>query len=493
MTIAKQNMLLACALVLTVGLISCSSDKNMTAVPSGPTGMLVHTPVFIHKNGKSKALTAYKKDAFIKLNLDDKMKLTPVLAGGRGLTTLTVQSDCAVFNLPLGTDSVSLPYSSEYNIVQFFSAKTLLNDINPGTTQLTCSMHFTVSAINGSTHSFSLPKVLLTTEDPDSNTVQVFDVGHPVSDYDGFLKIDYNHMDQYRIQINGVHFYTSQLDCEINQATIDKSLIQNPLYGIRFEPRAGVDPQFAAQRYASQQYCRLIVYGRNSTVVAASNLILMTMAKPNFSIKRVPSNYPNPCSSKNIFDYSWRDYAVTNNGQKRRFFALPTGGKSTVDYESFFIGGTQPNIYLWSQQTVPTVVSVQAPSTSLDGYAVFEVDPEQSVDVRIGVQPHNFACDFSYRPPIEYTVAINDKEIPIYQIANPSLVNAADNILYTARLEKQFVMQVTRFGANTRYEPAEHQCDENFYCSAGEQPHYRVQPAPMTAANHYQGLCNNVN
>lgn len=483
----KQKMLLVCAFVLTVGLISCSSDTNSNK-SWGPTGMLVHEPIVLRRNGKRVALNTAESNKAIKLNTNDKMRLTPVYDNGRGLTTLQVQSACSVLNQPIGTDTVTLPYSAEYKVVQFFSAKTLLNDVWGGATELNCSMRFTISAANGSTHSFSLPKVHLTTEDSHDTQIRIFDVSHALSDNDGFLRLDYNHLANFRVQIQGVDSAKSALVCEVDEAMIQKDLYGSPLFGLQFTPRGGVDPVVAARKYASQQYCRLIVYNRASRVAAASNLILMTMVEPQFSVDPVATNYPNMMSSHNIFDYTWRNYVVKNHGDKTLYFAIPPLSRATLQFENHLF---KDGSYTWAKVKIPTEISIHGPSTVVNGATTFALAPGQSVDVSISNVPHDFVCD-QWRVPVMYSVQYDAKVIPIYQISKPTLSLAVNNILQTVRLERRFSETVTddTFGDNTAYGNNCVRVMPNWWedCYDNHTPSTR----PFSQAIHDDNMCTRV-
>ncbi len=481
----KQFIALVGAFVLAGGLISCNPDRNLSG-SVGLTGMLVHEPVFVRRDSTRVALSQFKKAET--LNLYDKMKLAAVLNGGKGLSTLTVESHCQAGTVAIGADRVTLPYSPSYSIVQFFTEKTLLSKAAPDATNLACSMKFTVTAVNGSTHSFSVKNVNIATETAGKTSVQILDNGLVASNDDGFIRMDFNEMGRYRIAVEGVDFAQAEFICEIVHATVDKSLIGNPLYSLRFAPRTGMESTYAAID-KPEQYCRILFYRSDSTVIAASNLILMTMAEEQFTVHRVPSAYPDQMQSKNIFDYSWRDYAVENHGPATLFFAIPATSTSTVDYENSHSEYTSgPN--LWMHLKLPTQIVVNTQSHSDKGFLFFSVNPGQSVDVRIGVQPHDFICD-QWRIPVEYTVAIDDNEIPIYQIVDPEDPIDPQHVLHSDVIERRFVMTVTDdiFGSNQAYG---NHCYRTkplvgplYWNGCGPQ----MAPEPMTPQNRDDAMC----
>ncbi len=441
----KQKLLLTCALVLTCGMISCSSDKNLSG-PTGPTGMLVHDPLFIHRDGSSAAFTDFKKTDVVNLNVDDKMNINPVEDGGLGLTTLRVKSRCTVGNQPIGTDSVTLPYVPEYSIAQLFSAKTLFNNIVPEATNLMCAMRFTVSAVNGSTHSFSLSRVNLTTEDSTQSKVDIVKDGHPIS---GLISLDYNRLSRYRIEIANVDYRDAALLCETKKAVVDKSEIDRPLTVLQFANRPAIRASSDTQKSQAQQYCRMIVYQNDNTIIATSNLILMTFIDPNLQLARALSPMPNvtvaalpSCPNfDTVFSYSRRDFSIKNTGiTKPLYVAVPLNIENKIKYEGY---NYKFNNYYWSDGLAPTRVTTTAISHVNGSYLVFEIDPGYTADVALQIWPNHFDCD-QVSFPVMYSYSITPDEIQYLVVKNPDSPILKDNIEFQGVLEKQGLTTISK-------------------------------------------------
>ena len=441
----KQKILLACALVLTCGIISCSSDKNLSGSVS-PTGMLVHDPVFIHRDGSHTVFTDLRKNDVLNLNIDDKLKMSPVEDGGRGLTTLQITSECAVGNQSIGADSVTLPYASEYSIAQFFSAKTLFNSIAPDATALMCAVKFTVNAVNGSTHSFSLRRVNLITENSARSSVEIIKDGHPVS---GLISMDYNQLNHYRVELGNINYHDAVFLCETKRATVGKSEVDRPLDILQFANRSSLRAKSTAQRNKAQQYCRLIVYQNGKTVIAASNLILMTFIDPGLRLARAPSPMPYVTASTLpscpdfgvIFGYSRRDFSLQNTGfVKPVYVAVPFNIENTIQYEGY---NYKFNNYYWSNGLAPTRVTTTAPSHINGSYLVFEIDPGYTADIAFQVWPSHFDCDqMSF--PVMYDYSISPDEIQYFIVKNPNAPIANDNIEFQGVIEKQRATTISK-------------------------------------------------